>query len=85
MITGDSKITAQTIAAECGIVEGSVEGKSFTGTEFEEMSHKEKLATLGQGGGMVFSRVEPKHKRDIVKVLSELVSLTLTFRVISLL
>lgn len=30
---------------------------------------------LNNKHGMVFSRVEPRHKREIVKVLTELVSL----------
>jgi len=38
------------------------------------MTQEQKLKALDNNKGMVFSRVEPKHKREIVKVLSELVS-----------
>jgi len=72
MITGDSKITAQRIATDCGILEGKPDGLSFTGTEFEKMSQEQKLKALNNKHGMVFSRVEPRHKREIVKVLTEL-------------
>ena len=43
MITGDSKITAQRIASDCGILEGNPEGLSFTGSEFEKLSQDQKL------------------------------------------
>lgn len=82
MITGDSKITAQRIAADCGILEGKPEGFSFTGAEFEKMTKEQKLKALNNKHGMVFSRVEPRHKREIVKVLTELVR-KLTFRITS--
>ena len=39
MITGDSKETAVAIAKEIQIVEGEEENTSFTGTEFEALSH----------------------------------------------
>lgn len=76
MITGDAKITANRIATDCGILEGGhSEGRSFTGAEFEAMTAEEKKKYLNNDRGMVFSRVEPRHKREIVKVLSELVSI----------
>lgn len=37
------------------------------------MTAKEKKEALGGTGGLVFSRVEPKHKRELVKILIELV------------
>ena len=74
MITGDSKVTAQTIAKEVGILDERVEGRSYTGAEFMKMSTEEKHAMLNHKGGMAFSRVEPAHKRELVKLLSEQVS-----------
>jgi magnesium-transporting ATPase (P-type) len=41
----------------------------FTGTEFEKMSDDEKKRAVGGTGGKVFARVEPAHKRELVKVL----------------
>ena len=40
MITGDSKETAEAIAKELDIIDGSskVDGNSFTGEEFEALS-----------------------------------------------
>lgn len=76
MITGDAKITANRIATDCGILDGGhSEGRSFTGQEFEKMTYEEKKKYLDNDRGMVFSRVEPRHKREIVKVLSDLVSM----------
>ena len=71
MITGDSKETAEAIAKEIDIIDSSsnAQGNSFTGQEFEEMSHEAQLKALGGAGGKVFSRVEPRHKRELVKLL----------------
>jgi len=43
--------------------------------EFEALSHEEKIKSLGGTGGKVFSRVEPRHKRELVKLLIEMVRL----------
>jgi magnesium-transporting ATPase (P-type) len=40
MITGDSKETAVAIAKEISIIEGDAPNTSFTGTEFETLSHE---------------------------------------------
>ena len=76
MITGDSKETAISIAKELDIIDAKSDTKlnSFTGAEFEEMSVQKKRDVLGGAGGRVFSRVEPRHKRELVKILIELVS-----------
>ena len=74
MITGDSKQTAIAVAKELNILEDyQNENKCcFTGTEFASMGAKERVAALGDYGGRVFSRVEPKHKRDLVKCLIDM-------------
>jgi len=74
MITGDSRETAMAIAQEINILEKHDDPKTsvFTGTEFQNMSAAEKKKAVGGEGGKVFSRVEPAHKRELVKILIEL-------------
>lgn len=73
MITGDSKETAVAIAKEINIIDQDGPNTSFTGQEFERLSPEQKRAALGGVGGKVFSRVEPRHKRELVKILIEMV------------
>jgi hypothetical protein len=40
--------------------------------EFEELSHDRKRDVLKGNSGRVFSRVEPRHKRELVKILIEM-------------
>lgn len=78
MITGDSKETAEAIAKELDILDSSssTAGKSFTGEEFEALkTDSAKTKALSGSSGMVFSRVEPKHKRELVKLLISMVSI----------
>jgi Ca2+-transporting ATPase len=72
MITGDAKATAKSIAIECGILPASGEGVVLTGNEMEQMGTEELKKKLSFRGGKVFSRVEPRHKREIVKCLSSM-------------
>lgn len=84
MITGDNKITAEAISMKLGIIAstGSHKDNSFTGQEFEALSDKEKAAVLSKimekrgVEGAVFSRTEPKHKQQIVKILKSLDEIT---------
>jgi len=77
MITGDSKETAQAIAKQLEIINPNVDTSKdcFTGSEFEKLSEVNKKKALGGQDGKVFSRVEPRHKRELVKHLIELVSI----------
>ncbi len=79
MITGDSKETAVAIAKELEIIDpkSDIKTNSWTGSEFEEFTPAKKRECLGGTGGRVFSRVEPRHKRELVKILIELVSITI--------
>ena len=76
MITGDAKETAISIARELNILsDGQDISKScFTGSEFQALSAEQKKKILSGSQGKVFSRVEPRHKRELVKILIEKVS-----------
>ena len=74
MITGDSKETAISIAQELNILESNQDASKdcFTGSEFQKMSQQERLKAVGGEQGKVFARVEPQHKRELVKCLIDL-------------
>jgi len=71
VITGDNKETAEAICREIGVFgpDEDISSESFTGKEFMALSDKKKL--LRQQGGLLFSRAEPKHKQEIVRLLKE--------------
>jgi Ca2+ transporting ATPase len=71
-ITGDNKGTAETICRRIGIFTDTedLEGKSYTGREFEALSHEEKLAAVQRAS--LFSRTEPGHKSQLVDLLQSL-------------
>ena len=73
MVTGDNKLTAEAICADIGIFTSAKDavGRSFTGREFADMPLAKKKKTLSSPGGCVFSRAEPKHKQDIVRLLKD--------------
>ena len=73
MITGDAKNTAANIAQKAGILnaDSNLATSVFTGSDFEKMSEDAKKKAVGGTGGKVFARVEPAHKRELVKVLKE--------------
>jgi len=74
MITGDSQETATAIARQLNIIEDGQDLKTsvFTGSQFAAMSDEQKKQAVGGQGGKIFSRVEPAHKRELVKKLQEL-------------
>jgi magnesium-transporting ATPase (P-type) len=76
MITGDAKETAVAIARKLNIISPSqsIESCCFTGAEFEKMNEQKRLSILDGHNGKVFCRVEPRHKRELVKVLISKVS-----------
>jgi Ca2+-transporting ATPase len=84
MITGDNKVTAEAIAKNLGILTSAADHheNSFTGKEFENLSDTQKAETLKvimsrkATEGAVFSRTEPKHKQQIVKILRQLDEVT---------
>ncbi|GLU02427.1 hypothetical protein SLE2022_196780 [Rubroshorea leprosula] len=71
VITGDNKNTAEAICREIGVF-GShedISSRSITGKEFMDFPHQKNH--LRQGGGLLFSRAEPRHKQEIVRLLKE--------------
>lgn len=71
VITGDNKNTAEAICREIGVFAPNedISSKSLTGKDFMEL--RDKKAYLRQTGGLLFSRAEPRHKQDIVRLLKE--------------
>ncbi|XP_007016574.2 PREDICTED: calcium-transporting ATPase 4, endoplasmic reticulum-type [Theobroma cacao] len=71
VITGDNKNTAEAICREIGVF-GShedISSRSLTGNDF--MDHPDQKNHLRQSGGLLFSRAEPRHKQEIVRLLKE--------------
>lgn len=71
VITGDNKNTAEAICREIGVFgsHDDITLRSLTGKEFMELSDKKNH--LRTTGGLLFSRAEPKHKQEIVRLLKE--------------
>lgn len=71
VITGDNKNTAEAICREIGVFGPyeDISSRSLTGKEFMEIQDQKKH--LRQSGGLLFSRAEPRHKQEIVRLLKE--------------
>jgi Ca2+ transporting ATPase len=72
VVTGDNKGTAETICRQIGVFDEDedTEGKSYTGREFEDLTHEEKVAAVQRAS--LFSRTEPTHKSQLVDLLQGL-------------
>ncbi|KAF8397577.1 hypothetical protein HHK36_016497 [Tetracentron sinense] len=71
VITGDNKNTAEAICREIGVFgpEEDISSKSLTGKDF--MNLPDQKNHLRKTGGLLFSRAEPRHKQEIVRLLKE--------------
>jgi Ca2+-transporting ATPase len=84
IITGDNGLTAKAIAKDIGIANGNT--PIFSGVEVDKMSDKQLDKVLDvedkiniQAQSLIFSRVNPEHKRRIVdrlKHMGEIVAVT---------
>lgn len=71
VITGDNQNTAEAICREIGVfgAHEDISSRSLTGREF--MDIRDQTNYLRQDGGLLFSRAEPRHKQEIVRLLKE--------------
>jgi P-type Ca2+ transporter type 2A len=69
VITGDNKATAEAICRRIGFFDEheSLQGLSYTGREFDELSPEEQRQAVCRA--KLFARVEPAHKSKIVEYL----------------
>lgn len=74
VITGDNKSTAEAICQEIKLFSKNedLKGRSLTGKEFMALSPSQQMEILSKPGGKVFSRAEPRHKQEIVRMLKEM-------------
>jgi magnesium-transporting ATPase (P-type) len=72
MVTGDYGLTAEAIARRIGIVRGDREVRVITGTDLEKMSEDDLKVELAKDQDVIFARVAPEHKMEVVKALKEM-------------
>jgi len=71
ILTGDHPETAQAVAREIGLPEAGKATPVITGTQLKEMEKKKLKKVLQKNQSIIFARVDPEDKLQIVKVLEE--------------
>ncbi len=71
MVTGDYGLTAEAIARRIGIVRGDKHVRVITGVDLAEMSSDDLKAELAKDQDVIFARVAPEHKMEVVSALKE--------------
>ncbi len=72
MVTGDYGLTAEAIARRIGIVRGDRNVRVITGTDLVDMSEDDLKGELGKPQDVIFARVAPEHKMQVVSALKEM-------------
>jgi potassium/sodium efflux P-type ATPase len=72
MVTGDYGLTAEAIARRIGIVRGDKAVRVITGVDLAEMSDDDLKAELAKSQDVIFARVAPEHKMQVVSALKEM-------------
>eukprot|EP01029_Cantina_marsupialis_P021355 TRINITY_DN50_c0_g5_i2.p1 TRINITY_DN50_c0_g5~~TRINITY_DN50_c0_g5_i2.p1 ORF type:complete len:1015 (-),score=363.90 TRINITY_DN50_c0_g5_i2:317-3361(-) len=79
VITGDNQKTAESVCRQIGVfgADEDLSDKSFIGREFFNNKTEEEQEELLRGTtGLVFSRTEPKHKQQLVRILKDIGEIT---------
>ncbi|HEY5387508.1 MAG TPA: cation-transporting P-type ATPase [Thermoleophilia bacterium] len=72
MVTGDYGLTAEAIARRIGIVRGDRHVRVITGVDLEDMDEAALQAELQKDQDIIFARVAPEHKMDVVSALKDM-------------
>ena len=72
MVTGDYGLTAEAIARRIGIVRGDRSVRVITGTDLQDMTEDDLKAELAKPQDVIFARVAPEHKMQVVSALKEM-------------
>jgi Ca2+-transporting ATPase len=72
MITGDERETAKSIGVNIGLIEKEHANEStFVALEFFKKNEEEQLEILKNKPKLIFSRSEPEHKMELIKLLQK--------------
>ena len=72
MVTGDYGLTAEAIARRIGIVRGDKHVRVITGVDLDDMTEADLQDELQKDQDVIFARVAPEHKMDVVTALKGL-------------